>query len=610
MNQAIPEYSIERIELDNIETQADGLLGFVLGQPLYHVEPDNGFRIQEQDRNAQINAIERCFEIRQFECEHRGIRIPFIIFPELSIPFQAPDGLSTIRQMLEGSDRETIFIGGIEGLTTGEVSQMVESYRPPSLNSHPSYNAGAFVNVCVVAIRDRTGNIEWHFQTKLYPSQWEQRRNMARGNKLLYFHSPGVAFICQICFDHLAVAGSQSLNIDLCEKLESITADRVTLDYVFVPQYNPQPLHEDALESTRQLLNFQRRRLTTDMTSVFIVNRASTEQDDLQYGRSSMQQRGNRWQVPKDDLGPIGYTFVETRNLSSAVFRKRTASIHTLTLVPQQANDGNSMNMRLPLDNFRSYLLQEACDPTPCASISGTEVTPGVYVQCECLPCKLRDTLSIRLCLDDETRRWESANASFTQTLHTKYLQYRRQVLNLSCSRAYSIFSLLLIPHHEQTVCRNPDLWESSQIEAVKELLSCLCTFNVIELASVPELTAHVNNIFPVAILDGENRRFWNEVVEIYKTRFSNITFSPEYRGRKMLVVALRSLGRLGNVIHQLEPEITRPTNRGVFGFLSAFTTPTSPRLYVCQSDFFAGGRDEENAPSWLETQLRSLLDA
>jgi hypothetical protein len=81
------------------------------------------------------------------------------------------------------------------------------------------------------------GRLNWYFQSKLRPSQWEQTRNMAQGQRVLYFVGNEIAFLCLICFDYIASQGEDPLSATRCQEvIGAVQPNAAALDFLFVPQ--------------------------------------------------------------------------------------------------------------------------------------------------------------------------------------------------------------------------------------------------------------------------------------------------------------------------------------------------------------------------------------
>lgn len=611
MTDGVWDFQVERVNLVGLSIDAGQRLGMVIVQPTYNLILDGQipFRISEEDREAQKALIEMAFKIRAEESQERNVPIPFILFPETAIPAHDPDGLDFLRQQMERVQEDVIFIGGLEGLSPEEVREMVGRF--PSVATL-GFGAGTFVNVCVIAVKSANGPLSWHFQAKLRPSKWEQPRNMAHGQRILYFVALHVAFMCQICFDHIAAQGEEPLNSVLCRQLiESAQPNAATLDFVFVPQCNPQPDHESVTKNTGFLLNYDNRGLKNDMATVVVVNKAASVQEPSEYGKSGFHYKVKRWDVPTSDLGPKGYEFKYDLDhaIASAIFRKRTQAIHVATLVPPAHNVGKSENPRLPLENPRSYLIKEGCDPTQCLCLPGTTRGVGMFVECDCLPCKLRDALLADLPTKDEKKRWKGSDAGQTQLLERHYGEMRKDLLMLGCDRTRELIHLLLLAHEDKHT--NPDLWSDLQFEAVVELLaalSVLAEMQPVNYNATPQWTAWLGEKVAVALLDGAGKMHWEEMEAEYIREFEARYYKPEVRRIPVLLTALRSRGLIEPFVKLTSPSFTKSTDPNKLGDEKSYARPAPIRIYVCQDTLFEGARQAERITDFLKEKMRCIL--
>lgn len=608
------DFEVVRVNLDGLGIDAGQRLGMVIAQPKYELGPDAAvpFRISDGYREAQKGLIEKAFQIRAVESTERNVPIPFVLFPEAAIPVSDPDGLDCLRQQMEQVQGDVIFVGGLEGLSSQEAQEVTNNFAPSVDDARLTFADGTFVNVCLIVVKSANGPLSWHFQAKLRPSQWEQPRNMARGRRILYFVAPHLAFVCQICFDHVAMQGSEALGNNLCRYLiQSTRPLAAPLNFVFVPQYNPDPQAGCVRRNTGLILNFQDPQLSNHLASVVVVNKAAAIQEPSTYGRSGFHYRAGRWQIPMADIGPKGYELYDSDGVTSAVFRKRTHALHVATFVPPSLNVGNSGNPRLPLDNPRSYLIREGCDPAPCSCLPGTSCEVGKFVECDCLPCKLRDVLLADLPKEDEKERWKSSDMVQDQLLERNYGQIRESLLMLESARAREVVYLLL-QMHENDRRSNPDLWLDPQSEAVVELLaalSVLAGLQPVDFNASPQWTAWLGESFAVALLDGADLKYWAEMEFSYRKRFEEDYYRPETRRKPVLLVALRSRGQVQPVVKPSWLEFTVPEDQNRLGDKDSFARSTPLRFYVCQEGLFDEARQATTIRDFLESQMRCVLE-
>ena len=605
-NDSACSFQVERINIDGLSTDSRRKLGVVLVQPEYELVLDGKvpFRVLETNRETQIKLIEKAFQIRGAESQDRNVPVPFILFPEAAIPVRDPDGLDCLSQQMAEAQGDVIFIGGLEGLSPKELRDLVNKFPPKVEVARPAFDAvGTFVNTCVIVIKPDGGDLAWHFQAKLAPSQWEQGRDMAKGTRLLYFVSRRLAFVCQICFDHIATDGTKALNLTLCDSLiECSQPLAAPLDFVFVPQWNPKPKDACVRRNTGLILNFQDPQLSNQLTTVVMVNKAAVDQESLGFGRSGFHYRDGRWQPPPSDIGPKGYELYESDDITSAVFRKRTQAIHVATWVPPSHNVGDPGNLRQPLENPRSYLITQECDPTPCSCLAHEQAC-GMFVTCDCLPCKLRETLLVNLPDCDAKGRWQTADEVQHKSLVEHYGEIRAQMLTLNSARTGDLLDLLLLKYEHRKA--NPDTWTEPRPSAVQELVAALSVLREwdqpLALETCGAWTAHLGDSLAVVVLDGLDYEVaWRTLILAYTKKFTDLYYEPEMRKRTVLFVALRSKGRIEPSLKAEWLDFTEPKNRAVLGDDRSITQPKRPQFWVCQGNFLEQAREEKSIKHYL----------
>jgi len=603
------DFQVKRVDLDGLGIDAGQKLGMIIVQPEYDLLRDGQvpYQIAGEYREIQKGLIEKAFQIRATESQERNVAIPFVLFPEAALPVSDPDGLDCLHQQMQQAEGEVIFIGGLEGLSPQDARGVARTFAPGVDAARPAFAAGAFVNVCVIVVKSADGRLVWHFQAKLRPSRWEQQRNMANGLQVLYFVAPRVAFLCQICFDHIVAQGEAPLNAALCNQLiESTRPNAATLDFVFVPQFNPQPHHESVRQNTDFLLNYQDRGLKNDMATVVAINKAASVQEPSEYGRSGFHYRAGRWQVPISDVGPKGYQLYESDHVTSAVFRKRTQAIHVATWVPPSLNIGDPGNPRQPLENPQSYFIMEGCDPSPCSCLPGNTSAAGAFVVCDCLPCKLRDTLFLNLPAEDPRNRWQASEALQTEILKANYQDIRKHMLALSCARVGELLDLLLLEYEDKEKKANPDTWMEPRPSAVVELTAALCVLREwrqpLTVDTRKEWTALLGD-FALVVLDGEDsKHYWSTLVSGYRKAFEGRYYRPEMRERAVLLVALRSSGQVEPVVSHLD--FAEPRNRALLENGKSFTEPKRPLFWVCQGSLLEQARIARSIKDFMESKM------
>lgn len=606
------KFEVERISLGAISINAQENLGMVVVQPMYEVKPDGDtpFQIEHEEKQAQSNLIEKTFRIRDSESRIWEVPIPFILFPEYSIPTSDPDGLSCLKEQMERVECDLVFIGGLEGLRTDQVSDLTSRFPPENELSFPDYRGDTFVNLCVIAVKTAGGRLSWHYQAKIAPSQWEHPRNMARGKRVLHFHADNIDFLCQICYDHIAALGPETLNEALFRKLNE-QDNSAGLDYVFIPQYNDSTQDQVVRDNTKFLLNHEVGGLAVLSSAVVVINRAAENQQTKEYGRSGLHYKSGRWQVRKNDVGPMGYELFDRDKTTSAVFRKRTQSIHVATLIPPSMNVGEPNNPRQPLERVRSYLIDGACDPTPCSCLPGIECEADRFVDCHCLPCKLRDTLKTTLSENDDKKRWHHQDHEQSNSLKQGYDSVRSEFLKLRQDRARAIVELLLDSYAGK--CGNPDIWTELECEAIIEMVSALSI-----LAEHKPLSFDVESLWTVllgkeinvVVADGaDSRHTYTQMFREYFKQFGRQYSNPGNCKQRVLFVAVRSDGALEQFIERIQADYTRPRNPRIAGFKKTFERPLEPQFFICQGRLLDGARHAPTILRYLDEKMGCIYE-
>lgn len=235
----------------------------------------------------------------------------------------------------------------------------------------------------------------------------------------------------------------------------------------------------------------------------------------------------------------------------------------------------------------------------------------GKFVECDCLPCKLRDVLLADLPKEDKKERWKSSDMVQDQLLERNYRQIRESLLMLGSARAREVVYLLL-QMHENDRWSNPDVWLDPQSEAVVELLaalSVLAGLQPVDFNASPQWTAWLGESFAVALLDGADLKHWTEMELSYKKRFEEQYYRPETRSKPVLLVALRSRGQVQPVVKPSWLEYTVPKDQNRLGDKDSFARSTPLRFYVCQEGLFDEARQATTIRDFLESQMRCVLE-
>ena len=194
--------------------------GIVLAQPHLELTPQEPYRCTEQSKRTQLEAIDASLEVAR-TARHGAGRTHFTIFPEYSIP--APEGIERLERALREEDwpAQTIVIGGTDGLSATEYSELAEApgtHVDMEHNNPADIPAGQWINCAIVWAKAANGTVERWLQPKLYPSWPEQDvtdSTMFRGGSIFTFRGrfnddTPYRFSVLVCYDWIATVGGET----------------------------------------------------------------------------------------------------------------------------------------------------------------------------------------------------------------------------------------------------------------------------------------------------------------------------------------------------------------------------------------------------------------
>ncbi|MEK6717353.1 MAG: hypothetical protein AABZ16_07665, partial [candidate division NC10 bacterium] len=165
------------------------------------------------DPEAQWAAVERILQMVA-RGEDGLDRATFLVFPEVSVPFQHKDDLLTIIQ--KDFQRNTVTIAGFEHISLRQFWQLLAEYDVHNAEAHRAILEGTTraegdrpVNWCLVAVKDDHGDVRCFIEAKTHPFFGEefldQPRDLYRGQYLYLFRSQlaPLSFIVLICLDFI-----------------------------------------------------------------------------------------------------------------------------------------------------------------------------------------------------------------------------------------------------------------------------------------------------------------------------------------------------------------------------------------------------------------------
>jgi hypothetical protein len=212
------------------------------------------------DPQAQWASVEQVLRMVA-DGEDNLDRATFLVFPEVSVPFEHKDDFLTI---IEKDFRpNTVTIAGFEHITLRQFWQLLAEYDADNAEAHRltvagmnQAEAGRPVNWCLVAVKDDQGDLRCYVEAKTHPFFGEefldQPRDLYRGQYIYLFrslHAP-LSFVVLICLDYIYRDRHGSNILTIIRKANEIFyRERHTLDLLFVIQCNPKPEHPVFLDT-------------------------------------------------------------------------------------------------------------------------------------------------------------------------------------------------------------------------------------------------------------------------------------------------------------------------------------------------------------------------
>jgi hypothetical protein len=282
---------VEIIDQDLPLSLPSGHLNLVFMQPFIHFERplQEPYRWQPRKALLQIRAIERTLGIARGPSN--ASHAHFTIFPEYAIPGTA--GVAAITEAVESADwpRQTIVIGGIDGLNRKEYRSLCEGRRTffAANNAPEKVQAEQWVNTSITWAKDRAGLVSRWLQPKLIPSEPERItpcQRMFRGGGVHVFsakfdNGSPCRFLSLICFDWIAPLDGRHVQERILSVLNSRwkSGDPRSLHWVFVIQQNPDPNNPAFLQRTEEFLlqHTQYPHVNRHDTCIIMANNALTD---------------------------------------------------------------------------------------------------------------------------------------------------------------------------------------------------------------------------------------------------------------------------------------------------------------------------------------------
>ncbi len=312
----LENYSMNVYEV-NLDISLPDNLRIDLWLVQWHTPTPVGFQpIGEPHRSEKARIIEQLTELlRQPAQTSPANHLAMVVFPEISLP---KDQLRAIEELLAARDRPTIVVAGFEHLTWVDYEALAtEMPDTPQLETcDAAHQAGTYVNVAGIWIRDRSGNVSRYLQPKLNPSDAEQPDLLA-GQNVLVFKSDDqrsghrLNFCVQICSDFCSRAFVEELRKDIDDRMPAMQ-----LDMLVLPQHNPNRRAAQFMEAFDTYFDRGVEGSQTEGGCIIRVNNSALDHGKSEeYGDSGLCFPHGQWRVKN---APATY-WMQTRGSHQAV---------------------------------------------------------------------------------------------------------------------------------------------------------------------------------------------------------------------------------------------------------------------------------------------------
>lgn len=205
----------------------------------------------------------------------RDVESSFFLAPEYTLPFSRATEFSSF--VTTQACKNSVYCVPVEHLTLKQVRVLAERMNITDDWLRSCYRAdlerlnrraSLVFNVAVIAVKDALGNATFYLQPKILPALLEESKHLPGhlfqgGCAIKVFQTPTFAFAVTICFDFIGSAGRIPDRL-----LHWLERPGNSLDFLFVLQVNPKPLHR---EFERRLYLFANHPACQN-TSLFFVN--------------------------------------------------------------------------------------------------------------------------------------------------------------------------------------------------------------------------------------------------------------------------------------------------------------------------------------------------
>lgn len=464
-----------------------GEVAMVTAQPHVVFVPQEPFTWAPAERQRALQCIDETLAVSQSRA-HGAERTHFTVFPECTVP--GLDGVDRITAAMQAAEwpAETVVIGGVDGLTKDQFTELVQK---PDItydsvwNSLDRVQAHQWVNCVVTWVKLPTGEVRSWVQPKLSPAWVELNVNymsMYQGRSIYAFkgiHSNAdvpYQFATLLCFDWIGSTDTKRMWEWLLEGIATRAGQMggiLPLTWMFVAQCNPAPSHASFMSQVGLFFDpTQYPRVTRDDTCLVMANVAGKGVPGKAeaYGQSAVIVTQSRFSRP-ECMPTYGNGGIPQRradvleNFRDAVFRERGACIHSFLVVHPSTLPPGSAGRRFALREPSVHPFNGADDPR----------APGGAVP------------AVVKWMNDELDEPSKSLAAMSTYKHLPLtaaarISHERAVGELRRLEASALGNA--VNFASLTACKGtPDEWKIAECDAVKHLLH---TFSILDAAQYP----------------------------------------------------------------------------------------------------------------------------
>ena len=479
----MPHVETVEVDLSTLGIQLPrSSVGMVIAQPYLTLSKTEPYRCTDQSKPQQLDTIAATLEVAR-TAPHGAPRTHFTLFPEYSIP--GLEGVALVSDTLRATEwpRETIVIGGTDGLSKPDFVTLAGAPNTNLDTTHNNPNCitdNEWINCGITWVKGRDGTVERWLQPKLYPAWPEQDvncNNMFRGNSVFAFKGPfdtgtQYRFCSLVCFDWIATVGGQkpwqAVVGALSQQANNLRAE-LSLTWFFVIQNNRRPSAESFLTEVTaffdQTIGGNVRR---DRACLVFVNSAGKPGPGRtkEYGNTSLIFAGQTlFKDPKChptfcNGGPRFRQHELLAGHKDLLFREGGACIYSFQQVNPGSLTAGAAGKTIALNNPFVHSFGDPEDPrTPAAPVAASV---------KWLNDELDDIPSLGV------KYPRASLATEVDKVHYRTVDELRAISGDSINRSVKLAA-------QDSEAQNADQWDHVEREAVRHLIY---TLNIVGLSS------------------------------------------------------------------------------------------------------------------------------